>query len=101
MVRGLIEHKHVWLLQHQLAEKEARGFSARKNAGGFGGFVPGKQHLTEQAANLFADGGGIPLMQPLQRGRAAFDEAAVVLGEISDGGFVSQIILPESTKGPS
>ena len=38
-------------------------------------------------------------MQPLQRGRAAFDEAAVVLGEISDGGFVSPNYLAGVDEG--
>src|SRR5208282_2913248 len=33
VVRGLVEHQHVRLLQHQFAEKQARGLAAGKNAG--------------------------------------------------------------------
>ena len=49
MVRGFIEHKHIWFLQHQLAEEQPGRLAARKHAGGFRGFVAGKQHLPQQA----------------------------------------------------
>jgi len=40
-------------------------------------------------------------MEPVERGHAACDEAAMILSEISDGGFVAPEDFPESTKGPS
>ena len=89
MVGGFVEHEDVGLLQHKLAEEQARGFTAGENAGGLGGLVALEEHLTEQAPDFFADGGGIPLMEPVQSGHAACDEAAVVLSKISDGGFVA------------
>src|SRR5580692_8199398 len=89
VVRGFVEDEYVGLLQHEFTEEQARGFASGENAGGLGGFVTLKKHLAEQTANFFADRGRIPLMQPLQRGHAAFDEAAMILGEVSDGGLVS------------
>ena len=89
VVRGFVEDEDVWLLQHELAEEQTGGFASGKHAGGFGGFVALEEHLAEQAADFFADRRGIPLMQPVEHGHAAFDQAAMVLREISDGGFVS------------
>ena len=52
MVRGLIEDQYIRLLQHQLAEKQPRGFASRENVGGLGSLVFREQHLSEQSPNL-------------------------------------------------
>src|SRR5215469_5345393 len=69
VVRGLVENKDVWLLQHQLAEKQARGLASRQNTDGLGCFLAGEEHLAENSAQLLSDGSRIPLMQPLDGGR--------------------------------
>ena len=73
MVGRLVEHEQVRLLQHQLAEDQPRRLSAGKHVGALLGVVARKQHLAQQAANLFGRSGRIPLMQPLQNLDAGLD----------------------------
>src|SRR5580704_14460633 len=89
MVRGLVEHEDVRLLQHEFREEQPGGFATGKDVGGFRRFLALEEHLPQKAADLFADGRRIPLMEPLQHGGAAFDQAAMVLSEISDRGFMT------------
>ena len=67
MVGGFVEHQHVGLLQHQLAEEHARGLAAGEHIGLLVAvFFAGKQHLPEQPANLFVGSRRVPLMQPVE-----------------------------------
>ena len=89
MVGGLVEHQHVRLLQHELAEQQPRGFATGEHVGALVAVVARKQHLPQQAANLFVGCARVPAMQPFERRHSFFDQRAVVLREISDGRFVS------------
>ena len=50
VVRRLIEHQHVRLLQHELAEKQPRRLASGKSFRRFHAFIAHEQHLAEQAA---------------------------------------------------
>src|SRR6202007_231854 len=79
VVCRFVEYQDVWLLQHQLAEKQARSLASRKDVRRFGGFFFLKKHLSQQSANLFANRCGIPLMQPLEHCHAALDQGTMIL----------------------
>ena len=42
VVRRLVENENIGLLQHELAEEQARGFSAGEHVGALGGLVAGE-----------------------------------------------------------
>ena len=89
VVGGFVQHQHVGLLQHELAEEDARRLAAGKHVSLLGGFIADKEHLPQQAANLFIRNRRVPLEDPVQNGAAFFNQAAMVLRKIADGGFVS------------
>src|SRR5258707_10974349 len=89
VVGGFIENQDVGFLQHQLAEHHARCFASGKHVGLLIGFVPLEQHLSQQAANVFVMDGGVPLPEPFEDSLALLDQAAMVLREIADRGFVA------------
>ena len=45
--------------------------------------------MSQQPADFFVRSSRVPLMQPFKRRRACFNQSFVVLGEVSDRGFVS------------
>src|SRR5271165_1140898 len=91
MVRRLVEDQDIWLLKHELAEEQARGFSARERVGGLETLFTTEEHLPEDAANLFLRDLGVPLMEPVGDGETVLDHAGVVLGEVADLGFVTPL----------
>ena len=94
VVGGFVEYQHVGLLQHQLAEKQPRGFSAGKNFGPLVAILARKQHLPQQAANFFVGCPGVPLMKPFEGSHAGLDQRFVVLGEVTHRSFVSPDDFP-------
>ena len=89
MVGGFVQHQHVWLLQHQFAEEQAGSFATGEDAGRLRSLLTGEQHLAQDSAQFFGDRCPVPLMQPLDRGHATLDQAAVVLREVANGSFMS------------
>jgi hypothetical protein len=89
VVGAFVEYQYVGLLHHQLAEQQSGGFSAGENFGTLIAIFTRKEHLAQQAANFFVRRFGVPLVQPLESGRAGLDQGLVILGEISHSGFVS------------
>ena len=53
VVGGFVQHQHIGLLQHELAEEDARSFAAGKHVSFLGGFVADKEHLPQQPADFF------------------------------------------------
>ena len=49
VVRRLVEHQHVRLLQHELAEEKARRLASGKGFRRLGALIPQEQHLAEQS----------------------------------------------------
>src|SRR5271166_194773 len=99
MIGRFVEHEHIRLLEHQFAEEQARRFPAGEYVGTLFGIVARKQHLAQDATNLFGGSGRVPLMEPLQNLDAGLDQRLVVLGKISDGSFVTPDYLPSVDKG--
>src|SRR5712672_3854650 len=89
MVRRLVEDEEIWFLQHELAEDEPGGFAAGESLGGLERVVAAEEHLPHQSAQLLLIGAGIELPEPVDGGHAFGDGIAVILGEVSDGHFVS------------
>ena len=89
VVRRLVEHEHVRLLQHDPAEQQPRGLAARQRLGRLEPFFAAEQHLPEQAVNVLPRRVGIELVQPLDRGHPLLDRAGVVLREVADRHFVA------------
>ena len=84
VVRGLVEHENIGLLQHQLAENDSRGFAAGKRFRRLQRVVAAEKHLAEQAAQLLLRRHRIELVQPLDH-RGAFDDGVrMILREIAD-----------------
>src|SRR5271170_7166173 len=91
MVRRLVEDQDIWLLKHELAEEQARGFSAGESIGGLEPLFTTEEHLPEDAADLFFRDLGVPLMEPVGDGETMLDHPGVVLGEVADLGFVTPL----------
>ncbi len=89
VVRGLVEHQNIRLLQHQPAENHSRGLAAGKRFRRLQRVVAAEKHLAEQPAQLFLRRHRIELVQPLDH-RGAFDDGVrVILREIADERVVS------------
>src|SRR5580698_3418696 len=65
VVRRLIEDQDVRFLQHQLAEEQTRRFASGECSSRLQSFFTAKEHLPQDAANVFAGSLWIELMQPL------------------------------------
>src|SRR5689334_3443514 len=89
VVRGLVEHENVGLLQHDAAEKQPCRFAARERFGRLEAFLAAEKHLAKQPVNLLARRAGVEPVQPVGGRQALFDLAGRILGEISDGRFMS------------
>src|SRR6185437_16811099 len=83
VVRWFVEHQHVWLLQHELAEQDTCSLAAGEHVSLFVGFIAGEEHLAEQPANFFVRHGRIPLEKPVKDCHARLNQAAMVLGKES------------------
>ena len=66
VIRRFVEHQHVGLLQHQLAEDQPRGFAAGERLGRLHALFALEQHLPEQAAQFFVARRRIELLQPVE-----------------------------------
>ena len=90
VVRRLVEHEHVRLLQHQLAEQQACRLATGEHARRLR-WLPraGKSICPRIPRSSSVTAARVPLMQPLDGRGAVFDQAAMVLREVADRGFVS------------
>src|SRR6185437_12306874 len=100
VVRGFVQHQNVWLLQHELAEQNARRLAAGEHVSLFVGFIAGKEHLAEEAANFFVRHGRIPLEKPVKNRPARLNHAAMVLGKESYCRFMSPVDFASAEKWP-
>src|SRR6185437_4605275 len=91
VIRRLVEDEDVGFLHHELAEDEARRLSAGKSGGWLETFFAAEEHLAEDAANVFLDGLGVELVQPVSYVGSLLDDAGVVLREVADLSFVSPL----------
>ena len=89
VVRRFVEHEHIRLLQHELAEEQSRGFATGEHVGLLVAVVAREEHLAEQSTDFFGRSCAVPTMQPLEHGHALLDQELVVLREIADGSFMS------------
>src|SRR4051812_38607059 len=83
VIGRLVEHEDVRLLQHQLAEEQARSLSSGEGVGLLHALFAAEEHLSEDAANVFLRGLRVELVEPIGRGHAELDGALVVLGEVA------------------
>ena len=89
MVRGLVEHEDVGLLQHQPAEQQPGRLAAGERVGGLVTFFAAEQHLAEQPVDFLPARIRIELVQPLDDGHALFDRAGVILRKVTDRHLVA------------
>src|SRR6266568_5850197 len=88
MVRRLVEHEEIGLLQHQSAENQARGFATGEGCRGFHSIFAAEKHLSHQAAKFLLRSAGIKFPEPFESCHAFGDGLAVILCEIADGDLV-------------
>ncbi len=89
MVRRLVENQHVGLLQHDLAEEQPRSLAAGERVGLLEAFLALEEHLAENSPDVFLDGLGVVLVQPILGCHAQLDRALVILRKVADLGFVT------------
>jgi glycerol-3-phosphate dehydrogenase len=81
VVRRLVEHEHVRLLQHDAAEEQPRRLAARQRLGRLQALFAAEEHLAEQAVDVLARRVRIELVQPLDGRHALARCAGVILGK--------------------
>ncbi len=89
VVRRLVENQHIWLLQHQSAENQPRGFASGKSAGGFSASSPLKSIWPSRPRNSSCVAMRIEFVEPVDHGGALYDRFGVVLREVADGDVVA------------
>ena len=91
MVRRLVEHEHVGLLEHDAAEQQPRRLAARERLGRLETFFAAEEHLAEQAVDFLPRRVRVEAVQPFHRRQSLLDGARRILREVADRYLVSPL----------